>query len=58
MAKLEGMSYFPLVMWNKQTNKNDYRPLHGLPILVKDLIGTNDKMETAGEYHHFCCAAH
>jgi Asp-tRNA(Asn)/Glu-tRNA(Gln) amidotransferase A subunit family amidase len=25
------------------------RPLHGLPILVKGNIGTEDKMETAGK---------
>lgn len=30
--------------------ENHCSPLHGLPILVKDLIGTSDRMETAGKY--------
>lgn len=48
MATLEGLSPFPSVMWSKHLMRTN-RPLHGLPILVKDLIGTNDKMETAGK---------
>jgi len=47
---LEGMYLFPSVMRNKLLIEDHCRPLHGLPILVKDLIGTNDKMETAGKY--------
>ncbi|KAL2817672.1 amidase signature domain-containing protein [Aspergillus cavernicola] len=32
--------------WQRQQGRT-YGPLHGLPILVKDLIGTYDRMETA-----------
>lgn len=32
-----------------QVRAKSIRPLHGLPILVKDAMGTNDQMETTGK---------
>lgn len=41
------VSTFHLV-GKQPTNDGFYRPLHGLPILVKGLIATKDETETSG----------
>lgn len=44
----EGLfGFFPPSCWVGWIRAKSTRPLHGLPILVKDAIGTDDKMETA-----------